>query len=611
MPKDTAQPDIRHVPLADLYLHDLNPRQSATEEQIEAKAASMATQTGLLHYLMAYDDPEHRGLGIVAGGLRWRGLQVLAAEGWSRHPDQPALDPVPVRVTSDPLEARAWALGDNVSHEAMTPAQEVRAYAAMRDTGMDAPGIARAMGKPERHVARRLALASLPKPALDALEAGEISIDVARVLTIARDEEKLLAALSHARAGAREHEVRRLLTPDSVPSTDHRARYVGLTAYFEAGGTATEDLFEDKQLLHDEDKLNALFEAKLTTAAARVQEDEGWAEAVPVFDSAHIEWRHIEHLTRLRREEVVLPEADLEELEQLEELGPDGLDEEGIARWDELLERQRGDFTDEDRARGTVFVYANPDGEITVDRAYTKPERKTSTASDGGGTSSPEPAKPAISQAVKDDLSRLQLAALMGALCDKTDLMLDLLAYQLDLRRPSWGAALNINVDYPHITPSFEDGLLLSERVTGLETAHNFDGEASWEGFQAFRDKGKKYRNEVLSRRLARAMNSVHHVNTFVGEIERELSPGLRAVWTPTAANFFNRVRSDYLDRIWADLLELEDGDERIATFAKQSKGQKAKDLEDLFSNAGAQEAHGLSRDQVKRIDAWVPEVGQ
>lgn len=605
MPKDTAQPDIRHVPLADLYLHDLNPRQSATEEQIEAKAASMATQTGLLHYLMAYDDPEHHGLGIVAGGLRWRGLQVLAAEGWSRHPDQPVLDPVPVRVTSDPIEARAWALGDNVSHEAMTPAQEVRAYAAMRDTGMDAPGIARAMGKPERHVARRLALASLPKPALDALEAGEISIDVARVLTIARDEEKLLAALSHARAGAREHEVRRLLTPDSVPSTDHRARCVGLTAYFEAGGTATEDLFEDKQLLHDEDKLNALFEAKLTTAAARVQEDEGWAEAVPVLNSPHVGWYHIEHMTPLRREAVVLPEADLEELERLEEMGPDGLDEEGIARWDELLERRHGDFTDEDRARGTVFVYANHDGEIKVDRAYTKEQRKKSDTSSG---STNEPAKPAISQAVKDDLAQVRLAALMGALCDKTDLMLDLLAYQLDLRRPSWGVALSITVNYPHITPSFEDGLLLSERVTGLETAHNFDGEASWQGFQAFRDRGKKHRNEVLARHLARAVNSFT-ANGFVGELEREFSPGLRPAWTPTAANFFNRVRSDYLDRIWADLLELEDGDERISTFAKQSKGQKAKDLEDLFSNAGAQEAHGLSRDQVKRIDAWVPEV--
>ena len=609
MPKDTAQPDIRHVPLADLYLHPLNPRQSATDDQVEAKAASMATQTGLLHYLMAFDDPEREGLGIVAGGLRWRGLQVLSAEGWSRHPDQPVLDQVPVRVTTDPLEARAWALGDNVSHEAMTPAQEVRAYAAMRDTGMDAPGIARAMGKPERHVARRLALAALPKPALDALEAGEISIDVARVLTIARDEEKLLAALSHAQAGAREYEVRRLLTPDSVPSTDHRARCVGLTAYFAADGTATEDLFEDKQLLHDEDKLNVLFEAKLTTAAARVKEEEGWAEAVPVFDGPHVGYRHIEHLTRLHREAVVLPEADLEELERLEELGPDGLDEEGIARWDELMERQRGDYTDEDRARGTVFVYANHDGEITVERAYTKPERKTSTASDGGGASNPEAAKPAISQAVKDDLAQVRLAALMGALCDKTDLMLDLLAYQLDLRRPAWGTALNITVTYPHIGASFEDGLMLDERVRGLDTVTAL-GSASWEGFQAFRDKGKKHRNEVLARHLARAVNALT-TNSFVSELEREFSPGLRPAWTPTAANFFNRVRTDYLDRIWADLLELDDGDERLATFAKQSRGQKAKDLEDLFSNAGAQEAHGLSRDQVKRIDAWVPEFGQ
>jgi ParB family chromosome partitioning protein len=613
MPKDTIQPDIRHVPLDDLYLHDLNPRQHATEDQVEAKAASMATQTGLLHYLMAYEDPGRDGLGIVAGGLRLRGLQKLAGEGWARNPDQPMLDPVPVRVTSDEVEARAWALGDNVGYEPMTAAQEVRAYAAMHATGAAAGMIARAFGKPERHVARRLALASLPGPALDALEDGQITLEMARTLTIARSDEALAEALDLIDRGEinNDWQLRNLLTPDTIPSSDFRARCVGLPAYFEAGGTSKEDLFADKHLLYDEDILDHLFRAKLDAAAERLKEEEGWAEVVAIHDAPHVGYSQTEKMQRLFRTPAELPEGDLEEMEELEELGEEGLTAEGAARLEELRQRARGDFTDEYRAIGTVFVYADRDGEITASRAWAAPTRKSGSATGTASGPADTRAKPAISDAVRDDLGRLRLAALMGALCDQSELMLDLLAYQFATPRPSWSGPLGIEVKPTPITPGFEEGVLIDARVTETTPDHfDFEAEFSWEGFEAFRAEGKKHRNTILARTLGRLVNGFTS-NGFIAEMETALSPGLRKVWTPTAGNFFNRVRSDYLDRLWADLLDLEDEDPRRAEFAKLSKGQKAKELGDLFSNADAQEAHGLSREQIARIDAWTPELSR
>jgi len=67
-------------------------------------------------------------------------------------------------------------------------------------------------------------------------------------------------------------------------------------------------------------------------------------------------------------------------------------------------------------------------------------------------------------------------------------------------------------------------------------------------------------------------------------------------------------VRTDYLEQIWADMLDLDEDDERRAQFAKLNKGARAKELDGLFSNASVQEAHGLSRDQIDAIDAWLPE---
>ena len=54
-------------------------------------------------------------------------------------------------------------------------------------------------------------------------------------------------------------------------------------------------------------------------------------------------------------------------------------------------------------------------------------------------------------------------------------------------------------------------------------------------------------------------------------------------------------------------LLDLDQDDEPRATFTKLKKGQKAKELEGLFADASVQEALGLSRAQIAKIDAWLP----
>lgn len=81
----------------------------------------------------------------------------------------------------------------------------------------------------------------------------------------------------------------------------------------------------------------------------------------------------------------------------------------------------------------------------------------------------------------------------------------------------------------------------------------------------------------------------------------------IRRVWTPDGPTYFSRLSPPAMEAIWAELLELDTDDDRIAAFARLKKAVKVKELSAMFSDASAQEALGLSRDQVAAIDAWLP----
>src|SRR3546814_8952727 len=90
---------------------------------------------GLVQNLVAYED---EGLFYVfAGGRRYRGLKELAKRKRIKNSDT---FPVAVRAKEEAIEL---SLAENFQREDMHPADSIRAFAALRDTGMDAAEIAR------------------------------------------------------------------------------------------------------------------------------------------------------------------------------------------------------------------------------------------------------------------------------------------------------------------------------------------------------------------------------------------------------------------------------------------------------------------------------------
>jgi ParB family chromosome partitioning protein len=161
--------------------------------------------------------------------------------------------------------------------------------------------------------------------------------------------------------------------------------------------------------------------------------------------------------------------------------------------------------------------------------------------------------------------------------------------------------------EVPNFPTTEAEGYELDERLT---TPSEFVGDGWNNGtasdFREFRKKGKEFIEGELIRHLAALLQgSKKDMNDL---IDREVKTDIRAVWTPTAENFFKRVGGPYLNDLWCELLDLKADDTKAKAFANLKKGDKAKELEKLFSDPEARKAQGVTKKQAAKIAKWLPE---
>ena len=611
MADDTDYP-VALIPLADLYIHPLNTRTEPPPADIEALADSIA-DLGLLQNLAGFVDATSPAdvawkTGIVAGGRRLRALGLLAA----RDRRDPAEVRVPVRVTHEEATARLWASAENSARQALSPADEVRAYGRMAAQGADPNRIARAFAVTERHVRQRLKLADLPAPALDALRRGEISLDQAGAMTLAETPEQVEGILRTARqhlqngwAPLAAEQIRRMLTPDAVPLSDRRVVFVGLAYYELQGGLVQRDLFSDQVRLLDPAKLDRLFREKLDGAAIPFRDHGGWA-AVKVGYDTHFDYSAVDKLEEVHKTPVDLPEADQAEFDDLCERGEsNALTPAELARLDELEARMQGDWSDADRARSTLFLHVDHKGGLVL-RAFSPKGGKAQADAGADTAASDTPAPEKISQAVLDDMRLLRRLAIQTALLDQTELVLDLLAISLTANVYPWHKPLAIGPTVQPLDPSKPDGTTVSDRLRDAVSDGRQIGDRrdlSPADLAEVQAMGKKARNAAITAALAAIF--CRHEGEFVDHLAARIGADVRKVWTPTADGYFSRLPAGTLDRIWSELVPDEVASQDA--FARQKKAEKARDLDQLFNSADYREALGLDRATCQRIDQWLP----
>lgn len=606
--EDPAQPAAITVPLSDLYLHPLNPRHEPPEAEIEALAASIKA-VGLLQNLSGFADgqirfrpghehadPDH--IGIVAGGRRLRALQMLASRGeWDA--------PVPVRITIDADMASQWAGAENETQRGLPIADRITAYGQMREKGHTIEAIAAAFATPISDVRRLLALATLPDAALMALRSGRISFDVAKALTAARTDQDQQAALNSALAGKAEWEIRNMLRKDSIGSTDRFARFVGLDAYHDAGGTSTLDLFAKtdsatESILHDAGLLKRLAQEKGEAMAEDIRAAEGWAWALFVPENT---WQTTEAMRRIWGAPQDLPEGDAARLDELHQIDEDDLTEDDHDELERLEARARErHFTDADRAAAGIVTSINHCGEFTVERAYLrKGERAPGEDLAEGDIEIARATEASMPQNLKDDLRKIRLICIQDALSRDETLAQDLLALQLARKLKPWEQPYAL--DQTHAPPPGKaEGMTVPARLAAPD-AHDKAEETSIT-LKAWLGQPEAAIDRALYNGLARAFMRTD--GPIVDAIHARRPINARTLWTPNATNFFSRVSAGYLDALWRELVP--DEGSRHDGFASLPKKEKAKELDRLFSDWSFREALGLSREVNSRIDAWLPE---
>ncbi len=270
---------LKMVPFSKLAAIDEINARSKSKEGLDELAASIATK-GLIQPLAVR--PGDKGkLEIIDGRRRYLAFAMLVKDGRRKKSD---VLPV-IERNEDDNEALETSLMANTVRLPMHPVDQYVVFDRLTTSGSSETEIASRFGISDRTVKQHLALGRLAPSIRDAWKKGKITADVARAF--ARHEnpdvqealcEKLRKDYGGYRFGV--HQVVNALTGKKQPlASCHLITVVGMDAYTAAGGTISDDLFDDEKYVDDVALLRKLADDKIAARCAELIAD-GWSFAM-------------------------------------------------------------------------------------------------------------------------------------------------------------------------------------------------------------------------------------------------------------------------------------------------------------------------------------------
>jgi len=274
--KITLSPS-RDIPFNKLVLSQSNVRRVKAGVSIEQLAESIAQRT-LLQSLnvRAVLDGEGNETGmfeVPAGGRRYRALELLV-----KQKRMAKTQPVPCVVREGGI-AEDDSLAENDERVGLHPLDQFRAFKTLSDTGLSEEDIAARHFVSPAIVKQRLRLASVSPKLHEVYAEDGMTLEQLMAFSVTADQVRQEQVWENvSRSGYDEpYQIRRMLTEQTVRASDHRAQFVGVDAYEQAGGGILRDLFEhdDGGWLQDLALLHRLVTEKLTAEAETIAK-EGW-----------------------------------------------------------------------------------------------------------------------------------------------------------------------------------------------------------------------------------------------------------------------------------------------------------------------------------------------
>lgn len=302
IPLEAADPtkNLILVPLSRLVSRPKGRNVRKTPRMSIPELAASIQRVGLLQNLIVTVTADGEHYEVVAGGRRLAALKLLAKKSRiSKEWGVPCL-----RVADG--TARTASLTENVQREAMHPADQFEAFAALVMEGRSIEDIAADFSVTPLVVQRRLKLANVSPRLLADYRAEAVSLDQLMALAITDDHAAQEAAFYDAPTWQRHPSyLRERLTEREMDAHHHPlVRFVGLDAYEAAGGGIRRDLFAEGDTgvyLTDAALLEGLAQDKLASLATEVKA-EGWAWVDATPSVTHADLHTFQRAPRERRE---------------------------------------------------------------------------------------------------------------------------------------------------------------------------------------------------------------------------------------------------------------------------------------------------------------------
>lgn len=588
--------------------------------------AASIQRVGLLQNLIVTATADGDRYEVVAGGRRLAALKLLA----KKHRISKEWE-VPCLLVADGT-ARTASLTENVQREAMHPADQFEAFAALVAEGRPIEDIAADFSVSPLVVQRRLKLANVSPRLLADYRAEAVSLDQLMALAITDDHAAQESAFYDAPTWQRSpHNLRDRLTEREIDAYRHPlVRFVGLDNYEQEGGGIRRDLFAegDKGVyLTDAALLERLVQDKLAGFAAEVKA-EGWAWVDATPGMTHADLHAFQQAPRERREPGKREAQRIEKLQaKLHELAEavdaaldaddedkaDALQEEGEHLGEQLQALEDGlqDYGEAVKAAAGAIVTIDRNGEAVIHRgllreAEAKALRTSERLRQGFGSEgaagnddtgedaddSPKPA--AMSDRLAQRLSAHRTAALQIEVARHPQVALAALVHgmvQTVLHGSYYGHALPLGVKLTQqdrlegMAPDWPE----SPAAVALRELQQVAGEAlpedSAELFAALLAKSQ----DELVRLLAVCVASTVDVVTPRAtqhqpgaELAQAVALDMAAWWQPTADGYFQHVpKTAILEAVG------EFAPEHVTRLAKLKKSDIASEAERLADGIG------------------------
>lgn len=615
LPVPVAAQHLLLVPLSLLRPSPRNVRRSGAYGIAEL-AASIA-RVGLLQNLTVTLARDGEHYEVVAGARRLAALKLLAKQ---RRITKDA--DVPCLMVAD-VSARTASLTENLQREAMHPADQFAAFAALVAEGRTVEEIAADFAVSPLVVQRRLKLANISPRLMADYRESNVTLDQLMALAITDEHVAQEAAYYNAPAWNRDPQaLRARLTEQEIDACrDPLAKFVGLDAYEAAGGSIRRDLFADAQqgiYLCDNALLYRLAQERLDAEAKKLHA-EGWAwvDAVPTITSADLhsfqrapmqarEPRASEakRVAALRAKMERLGAAIEEALNAGDDERADALHDEGERARERLqaIEEALMEYSPATRALAGVILTVDRNGALTIHRglmrdAEAKAMRLLAKSREDEGESeaeSPEgkPTAPRLSETLMRRLSAHHTAALQVELARQPHTALAALVHHLlasivDTEtflirplcislRPQEGLASHA-ADLPESPAS----IAMQELRTSLTRDLPEDNEARF-AYLLTLEQGALL--HLLALCVALSVNAVtsRASHSSASHLADAVGLDMAAWWSPTAEGYFRHVPKAI---IAADAQQF--APEHAARLAKLTKADCAAEAERLVAGTG------------------------